>query len=87
MNGYLGKKLGLPSDKVPSCIEHFGNTSSVSIPLTMVTALQQKLNEPNRLLLSGFGVGMSFASCILNNPGMQISELVEVSLEDLNQPA
>jgi 3-oxoacyl-[acyl-carrier-protein] synthase III len=87
MNGYLGKKLGLPADKVPTCIEHYGNTSSVSIPLTMVTALQQKLNAPNRLLLSGFGVGMSFASCILNNPGMQISELVEVSLEDLNQPA
>jgi 3-oxoacyl-[acyl-carrier-protein] synthase-3 len=83
MNGYLGKKMGLPVEKVPSCIENFGNTSSVSIPLTMVTALKQELGESNTLLLSGFGVGMSFASCVLQNPGMQISELVEVSLEDI----
>jgi 3-oxoacyl-[acyl-carrier-protein] synthase III len=83
MNGYLAKKLALPMEKVPSCIEHFGNTSSVSIPLTMVTALGEELGHQNKLLLSGFGVGMSFASCVLNNPGMHISELVEVSLDDI----
>jgi 3-oxoacyl-[acyl-carrier-protein] synthase-3 len=83
MNGYLAKKLGLPSEKVPSCIEKFGNTSSVSIPLTMATALSKELGGPNRLLLSGFGVGMSFASCVLSNPGMHVSELVEVGLEDI----
>lgn len=83
MNGYLGKKLGLPAEKIPSCIEQFGNTSSVSIPLTMVTALGKELEGANRLLLSGFGVGMSYASCVLHNPGMHISGLVEVSLEDI----
>lgn len=85
MNTYLGKKLGLPAEKVPTCIEHFGNTSSVSIPLTMVTALGKRLGEANTLLLSGFGVGMSYASCVIRNPGMHISELVEVSLDDITQ--
>ena len=83
MNGYLAKKLGIPAEKVPASIERFGNTSSVSIPLTMVTALGPQLAKSNRLLLSGFGVGMSYASCILANPGMHISELVEVSLDDI----
>lgn len=85
MNGYLAKKLGLGEEKVPSCIERFGNTSSVSIPLTMVTALQGPLESPNKLLLSGFGVGMSYASAVLSNPGMRISELVEVGMEDIKQ--
>lgn len=83
MNGYLAKKLGIPPEKVPASIALFGNTSSVSIPLTMVTALGPELAKPNRLLLSGFGVGMSYASCILNNPGMHVSDLVEVSLKDI----
>jgi 3-oxoacyl-[acyl-carrier-protein] synthase-3 len=78
MNGYLAKKLKLPVEKVPSCIEYFGNTSSVSIPLTMATQMQDTLPQPQRLLLSGFGVGMSWASCVLNSPGMFISNLVEV---------
>lgn len=78
MNGYLAKKLKLPSEKVPSCIEFFGNTSSVSIPLTMATQMQDTLPHPHKLLLSGFGVGMSWASCVLQSPGMVISNLVEV---------
>ena len=54
----------------------YGNTSSVSIPLTIVSELQGKLSDA-RLLLSGFGVGMTWGSCIINSNGCQISELVE----------
>ncbi len=78
MNGYLAKKLKLPDEKVPSCIEYFGNTSSVSIPLTMVSQMKETLPQPHKLLLSGFGVGMSWASCVLASPGMVVSELVEL---------
>lgn len=78
MNGYLAKKMKLPAEKVPSCIEYFGNTSSVSIPLTMVSQMQHSLPAPQKLLLSGFGVGMSWATCVLNSPGMKVSSLVEV---------
>ncbi len=78
MNGYLAKKLKLPLEKVPTCIESFGNTSSVSIPLTIVTQLQHSLSGKKKLLLSGFGVGMSWASCILNSPSIFISDLVEI---------
>lgn len=80
MNGYLAKKLKLPEEKVPSCLKHFGNTSSVSIPLTIVTQLQQDLINRKLLLLCGFGVGMSWATGILNFENCKISELIEVEL-------
>ena len=78
MNDYLAKQLKLADAKVPQCIEHFGNTSSVSIPLTIVTQLQNKLGGHHKLLLSGFGVGMSWASAVVNFEDCFISDLVEI---------
>jgi 3-oxoacyl-[acyl-carrier-protein] synthase-3 len=78
MNGYLAKKLKLPLEKVPSCIREFGNTSSVSIPLTIVSQLQGKMDGSKKMLLSGFGVGMSWASCVMDFEGCFLSDLVEV---------
>lgn len=77
MNSYLAKKLKLPNEKVPATIHKFGNTSSVSIPLTITTELQGKLDD-RKLLLSGFGVGMTWASCIFNVKNCFISDLVEI---------
>ncbi len=78
MNGYLAKKLKLPVEKVPSSIAQFGNTSSVSIPLTIVSQLQGKLVENKQAMLCAFGVGMSWATAFINFNGCQISDLVEV---------
>ena len=83
MNNYLVKKLRLDSDKCPICLDKFGNTSSVSIPLTIATQLQDELkSDKKKLLLSGFGVGMSWATAVINSPGMVISDLVEVKAGD-----
>jgi 3-oxoacyl-[acyl-carrier-protein] synthase-3 len=78
MNQYLAKKLKLKSDVIPTSIEKFGNTSSVSIPLTMVYKLSEELQQPKKLLLSGFGVGMAWASAILNTDVIFIPEIIEV---------
>lgn len=78
MNTYLAKKLKISPDKAPASIEHFGNTSSVSIPLTIVTQLQAALRTEQRLLMCGFGVGMSWATGLLDFKGCNISNLVEV---------
>lgn len=78
MNGYLAKKMKLPVEKVPSCIREFGNTSSVSIPLTMVSQLKGKMEGSKKVLLCGFGVGMSWASAVMDFKDCWISELVEV---------
>jgi 3-oxoacyl-[acyl-carrier-protein] synthase-3 len=76
INTYLLKKLKLDPGKVPSTVGKFGNTSSVSIPLTIASELKGKLNN-HKILLSGFGVGMTWASCIINTGLCLISDLVE----------
>lgn len=78
MNGYLQKKLKLPIEKIPSSIEKFGNTSSVSIPITIVSELKEKLAGKKRMMLCGFGVGMSWATSFLDFNDCYISEIVEI---------
>lgn len=78
INGFLAKKLKLPESKIPSTIEKYGNTSSVSIPLTIVSELKDKLSKRNRLLLSGFGVGLSWGTAIIEVDGCHVSEIVEI---------
>lgn len=78
MNNYLVKKLKLPADQVPATIAKYGNTSSVSIPLTIVSELKDQLKDQKTLLLSGFGVGMTWATAILNFDHCMITDIVEI---------
>jgi 3-oxoacyl-[acyl-carrier-protein] synthase III len=62
----LSRKLELPREKVYSCMEEIGNTVSSSIPIALKIASSSKvLSKGSKLLLSGFGVGLSWGSCIL----------------------
>lgn len=78
MNSHLMRKLKLPPERVPQTFEYFGNTSSVSIPLTMVALLQGQLDH-RTLLLSGFGVGLSWGSAVIRTSDCWISKLIEVN--------
>jgi 3-oxoacyl-[acyl-carrier-protein] synthase-3 len=58
--------MKLSEEKFPMSISHFGNTSSASIPLTICVSLQEKIkNQQLHLLLSGFGVGLSWANVLI----------------------
>ena len=79
INSYIAKKLKLDIGKMPSTIHKYGNTSSVSIPLTIVSELQHALNGTNKLLmLSAFGVGLSWGTAILRLADCRISDMVEL---------
>ena len=79
MNSYLIKKFGLDKTKVPSSISKFGNTSSVSIPLTLVSELDNtQLQGEKNMLLCGFGVGMSWASAVMQTNNLFNAGLIEV---------
>lgn len=74
------KKLGVEEAKVPYSLYNFGNTSSASIPLTMVTNLREELQHKKlRLLLSGFGVGLSWGSVLLETENIFVSPLIEMA--------
>jgi 3-oxoacyl-[acyl-carrier-protein] synthase-3 len=45
LNEKIRKKLKLESEKVPNSLKNFGNTSSATIPLTMVTELREDLKS------------------------------------------
>ena len=78
INNYLAKKLKLDADKLPSTLHKFGNTSSVSVPLTIVSELKSKLRNRETLFLSAFGVGMTWASAIIELCECRLSEIVEL---------
>lgn len=78
INSYLAKKLRLDSSKIPSTIAKYGNTSSVSVPLTIIDRLKGKLDGEKRLFLSAFGVGMTWANAIVPFVDCRISDIVEV---------
>jgi 3-oxoacyl-[acyl-carrier-protein] synthase-3 len=78
INNFLSKKLKLQADKIPSTIEKFGNTSSVSIPLTIVSELKDKLLGHKRLLLSGFGVGLTWGTAIIDVEDCYTGDIVEI---------
>ncbi len=56
----IAQRLGLSGDKVPFAAGSYGNTVSSSVPLL----LEDKLNHSTRLVLSGYGLGLSWASCV-----------------------
>lgn len=78
INSYIAKKMKLDVKKIPSTIAKFGNTSSVSVPLTIVSELQGKLVGKKELLLTAFGVGMTWATAIVPFVDCKISDIVEV---------
>jgi 3-oxoacyl-[acyl-carrier-protein] synthase-3 len=78
INDLIRKKLGYGPEAALSTLRQFGNTSSVSIPLTLA-AHAAELAPGGRLVLSGFGVGLSWASCTVSLPPGVPLHLLETS--------
>ncbi|HWB64303.1 MAG TPA: ketoacyl-ACP synthase III [Chitinophagales bacterium] len=73
------KKLKVETEKVPYSLYDYGNTSSATIPVTMVTKLREQLMYSKRhLLLSGFGVGLSWGSAYIETENIVCPEIFEV---------
>lgn len=78
INETIRKKLKLPEAKVPYTLHDYGNTSSASVPITMTARLRDPiLTGTTRLLLSGFGVGLSWASCIVDLDRPVMLEMIQ----------
>ncbi len=59
----IRKSIKVPPEKVPYCIQDFGNVTSASIPLTMVSQAAEALSSKlNHCIACGFGVGLAWAS-------------------------
>jgi 3-oxoacyl-[acyl-carrier-protein] synthase-3 len=79
INESVRKKCKVEPEKVPYSIHKYGNTSSASIPITMLYALKNKLEQEKlTLLLSGFGVGYSWGNCIFKTNKLICTEILEI---------
>jgi 3-oxoacyl-[acyl-carrier-protein] synthase III len=75
INRALAAKLKLRPDQAPSTLAKYGNTSSATLPVTLVSEMKDELlSRPLRLLLSGFGVGMAIGSVYLETEPLAVVE-------------
>ena len=59
----IRKAVKIPAEKTPYCLEEYGNVTSASIPLTMVTRCSEQLaGAEKHCVACGFGVGLAWAS-------------------------
>lgn len=76
---HLCVKHALSLEKVPIILKEYGNTGGVSIPLTLT---EGKLIRPKdralRLMLLGYGVGLSWGSALVDLDPTAILESVEL---------
>jgi len=60
------ERLGFPEERRSTVLHDTGNTSSASIPLALVAALDaDRIHDGDIVLLVGFGAGMTAASVVL----------------------
>jgi 3-oxoacyl-[acyl-carrier-protein] synthase-3 len=79
INNQVARKLGIKPDKAPTTLYDFGNTSSATIPLTITAQLRDRIAAgPQKLVMSGFGVGLSWASTYWETDHVVCPPLVEV---------
>lgn len=62
----VAKRLGQPMDKFPMNMEHYGNTSAASVPILLDEMNRAgKLKQGDRVVLSGFGAGLTWGAALL----------------------
>ena len=60
------QRMGVPSEKIVEVLSWTGNTSAASIPTALVDAIENgRVSSGDRLLLVGFGAGMTSAGAVV----------------------
>ena len=57
-------------------VENFGNASGVTIPTNICFNLKDK-NDRMKICLSGFGIGLTWATMVLDIEGLNFNKLIE----------
>lgn len=79
MNEQIRKKLKIEPDQCPYSLRDFGNNSSASIPLTIVTQVREAVQaEEKEMVACGFGVGLSWGTMSVRLQKPVVPALFEV---------
>ena len=77
MTDFFVKKLKFNPEHVPYCIDRYGNTSSTSVPLTIVSELYDRIKDGDQMILAGFGAGLSWGVSMVTVHDCKISPVIE----------
>jgi len=70
ITNHIAKKFKVPAEKILYSMDKYGNTSSVSIPLTIAECLPDGIVcEKTLTVMAGFGVGLSWGSIVTDIEG------------------
>jgi 3-oxoacyl-[acyl-carrier-protein] synthase-3 len=74
----LADKMGVPHEKMPAnIVEHYGNSSGVTIPLAITHNLRHRVvGESINACLAGFGVGLTWSSMLMRVGPLQFCEMI-----------
>jgi 3-oxoacyl-[acyl-carrier-protein] synthase-3 len=62
----LGERLGLEPERIVDCIESLGNASAATLPVGLVTAIEDGRLKPGaRVLLCAFGSGFTWGAGVI----------------------
>ena len=62
----IAKRLKVEMDKIPMNLDRYGNTSSASIPILLDEINRNDLlEEGDRIVLSGFGGGLTWGATLI----------------------
>lgn len=79
MNESIRRKLSIPPEKVPYSLGKYGNTSSATIPVTIASEMREVVEKkPLSIVISGFGVGLSWGSALLQCTPFKCPEIIEI---------
>jgi 3-oxoacyl-[acyl-carrier-protein] synthase-3 len=75
----LAEAMKVPFEKMPSnIVEHYGNSSGVTIPLTIAHNLRARLAGGTiQACLAGFGVGLTWASMLMRIGPLHFCDLID----------
>lgn len=75
----VADKIGVSRDKMPSnIVENFGNSSGVTIPIVTWYNVSDEIKQKSlRICFSGFGVGLTWASLLMDIGPLCFCEMIE----------
>ncbi len=75
----LADKMNVPYEKMPSnIVEHFGNSSGVTVPLVIAYNLRGRIVTGTiRACLAGFGVGLTWSSMLMRLGPLDFCDLID----------
>ncbi len=79
MDDKIGRKLKVEAEKIPYSLYEYGNTSSTTVPMTIVAGIGPKVSEVKaQTVMLGFGSGLSWGASWVTLDHIVCLPLIEV---------